>query len=115
LGKKHLQRRCVARVLLGAEAWHRVDSSARVSKLQHRASIGDYPRAPRWPTLAARNHEEPMKPQQLLDLGRRERAARQKGVPWRNADAGEREPLAVDEVRVGMLIPMSGAAGLWGP
>jgi urea transport system substrate-binding protein len=56
-----------------------------------------------------------MKPQQLLDLGHRERAARQKGVPWRNADAGEREPLAVDEVRVGMLIPMSGAAGLWGP
>jgi ABC-type branched-subunit amino acid transport system substrate-binding protein len=56
-----------------------------------------------------------MTPQHLLDLGHRERAARQKGVSWRNAHAGEREPLGADAVHVGMLIPMSGAAGLWGP
>jgi ABC-type branched-subunit amino acid transport system substrate-binding protein len=53
--------------------------------------------------------------QSLLDLGRRERAPRDHGWRLRAARAAQREPLADDEIRVGMLIPMSGAAGLWGP
>lgn len=55
-----------------------------------------------------------MTPQQLLDLGQRVRPGRER--TWRRRrGAGECEPLGNDEVCVGMLIPMSGAAGLWGP
>jgi len=56
-----------------------------------------------------------MTPQHLLDLGQRERAPREKNWRLRGTSPAEREPLVADEVRVGMLIPMSGAAGLWGP
>jgi urea transport system substrate-binding protein len=54
--------------------------------------------------------------QQMQQLGQRDRVARErtKRAPVRGR-AVEREPLADDEIRVGMLIPMSGAAGLWGP
>lgn len=54
--------------------------------------------------------------QPMHEVGHRDRAARagaRRGA--RNSAAVEREPLADDEIRVGMLIPMSGAAGLWGP
>ena len=52
---------------------------------------------------------------QLMDLGHRDRTART-GVRRAASVSGfEREPLADDEIRVGMMIPMSGAAGLWGP
>jgi len=56
-----------------------------------------------------------MTPQHLLDLGQRERVPREKNWRLRGTSPAEREPLVADEVRVGMLIPMSGAAGLWGP
>jgi len=56
-----------------------------------------------------------MTPQHLLlDLGHRERPARDRSGRLRGR-AGECEPLGDDEIRIGMLIPMSGAAGLWGP
>jgi ABC-type branched-subunit amino acid transport system substrate-binding protein len=57
-----------------------------------------------------------MTPQQIQDLGHRNRMPRadiRRG--YRGEGAFEQEPLADDEIRVGMLIPMSGAAGLWGP
>jgi urea transport system substrate-binding protein len=52
---------------------------------------------------------------QQQELGHRARAARMGGRRMASASGFEREPLADDEIRVGMLIPMSGAAGLWGP
>lgn len=52
---------------------------------------------------------------QALDLGRRDRAGRTPGEDARSTDAVDLFPPPRDEVRVGLLIPMSGAAGLWGP
>ncbi len=51
---------------------------------------------------------------ELLDLGHRARAARHVGGRLRPTRV-EREPLADDEIHVAMMIPMSGAAGIWGP
>jgi urea transport system substrate-binding protein len=56
-----------------------------------------------------------MTPQHLLDLGRRARPARDRNWRLGAGRTGECAPLGSDEIRVGMLIPMSGAAGLWGP
>jgi len=56
-----------------------------------------------------------MNPLQLQELGHRERASRGRIRRDLSRAAVEREPLADDTIRVGMLIPMSGAAGLWGP
>src|SRR5262252_1464126 len=66
-------------------------------------------------TCRPRITEACMTPQHLLlDLGHRERPARDRSGRLRGR-AGECEPLGDDEIRIGMLIPMSGAAGLWGP
>jgi urea transport system substrate-binding protein len=55
-----------------------------------------------------------MTPQLLQHLGHRERALRERSkMPGRRRVA--RELPVEDEIRIGMLIPMSGAAGLWGP
>lgn len=57
-----------------------------------------------------------MTPQEMQELGHRDRAGRDRNRRGRaHGRAVEREPLADDEIRVAMLIPMSGAAGLWGP
>ena len=56
-----------------------------------------------------------MNPLQLQELGHRERASRERIRRGLSRAVVEREPLADDTIRVGMLIPMSGAAGLWGP
>jgi len=56
-----------------------------------------------------------MTSQQMQQLVHRDRTARERRPGAAGKVAIEREPLADDEIRVGMLIPMSGAAGLWGP
>ena len=56
-----------------------------------------------------------MASQQMQQLVHRDRTSRERRPAAAGKVAIEREPLADDEIRVGMLIPMSGAAGLWGP
>jgi ABC-type branched-subunit amino acid transport system substrate-binding protein len=56
-----------------------------------------------------------MTPHHLLELGDPERSARRRGGSRGAPRALARVRDAADEVRIGMLIPMSGAAGLWGP
>ena len=56
-----------------------------------------------------------MTSQQMQQLVHRDRTPRERRPGAAGRVTIESEPLADDEIRVGMLIPMSGAAGLWGP
>lgn len=56
-----------------------------------------------------------MIPRQALELGRRSSPARERQAPPRRSDAVDRLPPQRDEINIGLLVPMSGAAGLWGP